>query len=86
MAASVGGHGGLAKAITAAGSGAGNLTYAQQLGQMFSVGLPQVDATLLARVSGQWKIFWLFPAGMAAAVAVLFYLAFWDRSADGGAP
>ena len=85
MTASVGGHAGLAKAITAAaGGGAGHPTYAQQLGQMFSVGLPKVDATLLAQVAGQWKIFWLFPAGMAAAVAVLFYLAFWDRSADGG--
>ena len=50
---------------------------------MFSVGLPQVDAALLGRVAGQWQSFWLLPAGMAAAVAVLFALTFHDRSADG---
>jgi hypothetical protein len=51
---------------------------------MFSVGLPKVDATLLSTASAQWKTFWLLPAGMAAAIAVLFFLAFWDKSADGG--
>lgn len=85
MAARVGDHAKLATAITTAtGGGTGELTFAQQLGQMFSVGLPKVDSALLSLVSGQWKIFWLVPAGMAAAVAVLFFLAFWDKSADGG--
>jgi nucleoside transporter len=85
MQASVGGHAQLATAITAAGSGGAiKLTFAQQLGQMFSVGLPQVDATLLGTVSGQWQTFWLLPAGMAAGIAVLFFLAFGDKSADGG--
>ena len=84
MAARVAGHAGLATAITAAAGGGGSPTFAQQLGQMFSVGLPPVDAALLARVSGQWQHYWLAPAGMAAAVAVLFVLTFWDTSADGG--
>jgi hypothetical protein len=82
----VGGHAQLATAITAAGEGGViKLTFAQQLGQMFSVGLPKVDATLPGTVSGQWQIFWLLPAGMAAGIAVLLFLAFGDESADGGA-
>ena len=83
MSAAVGGHAQLATAITAAGDGgAAKLTFAAQLGQMFSVGLPQVDVSLLGVVASQWKIFWLLPAGMAAGVAVVFWLAFWDKSAD----
>ena len=58
------------------------LTFAQQLGQMFSVGLPPVYAGLLETASLQWKTFWLLPAGMAAVIAVIFFLAFWDKSAD----
>jgi nucleoside transporter len=81
MAAEVPGHAALATAIQAAGTGEVP-TFAQQLGQMFSVGLPQVDAGLLATASVQWKEFWLVPAGIAVAVAVLFGLAFWDRAAD----
>ena len=84
MQARVGGHGELATAISAAGSAAGPMSFAAQLGQMFSVGLPKVDAGLLDRVAGQWRVFWLLPAGMAAGIAVLFFLAFWDKSADGG--
>jgi hypothetical protein len=83
MKSGVPGHAPLAEAIKAA-STAEELSFAQQLGQMFSVGLPKVDATLLATASAQWKTFWLLPAGMAAAVAVIFFLSFWDKSADGG--
>ena len=83
MKAKVGGHAQLAGAITEA-SGAPHLSFAAQLGQMFSVGLPQVDANLLATVSAQWQTFWLIPSGMAAAIAAVFMVAFWDRSADTG--
>ncbi|MCX6878721.1 MAG: MFS transporter [Verrucomicrobia bacterium] len=83
MQAKVGGHAELAAAITG-GRGAESLTFVAQLGQMFSVGLPKVDAALLATASAQWQTFWLIPAGMAAAIAGLFFIAFWDRSADGG--
>jgi len=82
MGAGVTDHAALAGAIKAA-SPAQELTFAQQLGQMFSVGLPKVDAKLLEITSGQWKSFWLLPAGMAAGIAVLFFVAFWDKSADG---
>ena len=83
MSAGVSGHAQLATAITAAGGAGEHLTYAQQFGQMFSVGLPKVESSLLGIVSGQWQNFWLLPAGMAAAVAVLFCITFWDKSADG---
>ena len=83
MGAKGGGHGQLAGAIAGAG-GAANPSFSAQLGQMFSVGLPKVDATLLATASAQWKTFWLIPSGMAAAIACLFFVAFWDRSADKG--
>lgn len=82
MASGLPAHAPLADAITAA-SPAGQLTFGQQMAQMFSVGLPKVDAGLLATASSQWKTFWLFPAGMAGVIAVIFFLAFWDRSADG---
>jgi len=81
MAADLAGHAPLAEAIASA-SPPQELTFAQQLGQMFSVGLPPVDAGLLETASLQWKTFWLLPAGMAAVVAVIFFLAFWDKSAD----
>ena len=81
MQSKVSGHAPLALAIATA-SPQPQLSFAAQLGQMFSVGLPKVDATLLATASAQWKTFWLIPSGMAAAIACLFFLAFWDRSAD----
>lgn len=81
MGATVPGHDALKTAIQAA-STPETPTFAQQLGQMFSVGLPKVDATILATTSAQWKTFWLLPAGIALAVAVLFALSFWDRGAD----
>jgi nucleoside transporter len=83
MKAGVTGHAPLAEAIKSAGTGE-TLSFARQLGRMFSVELPKVDAGLLATASEQWKSFWLLPAGMAAAIAVIFFLAFWDKSADGG--
>jgi CHASE2 domain-containing sensor protein len=47
---------------------------------MFSVNsMAGVDAALLTETMNQWKEFWLLPAGMAAAIMVLFFLTFWDR-------
>jgi len=81
MGAGVQGHAPLAAAIQAA-SPAQDLTFAQQLGQMFSVGLPKVDPKLLETAAAQWKSFWLLPAGMAAVIAIIFFVTFWDKSAD----
>ena len=62
-------------------------TYAEQLGRMFSVSMPDgIDPTLLAETMAQWKEFWLVPAGMAVGVLVLFALAFHDKSAAAEAP
>jgi len=83
MKAGVPDHAALAAAIKDA-SPVQELSFARQLGQMFSVGLPEVDAVLLSSASLQWKAFWLLPAGMAAVIAVIFFIAFWDKSADGG--
>lgn len=68
----------------AAGRGEESLSFFQQLGKMFSVNMPSgVDSTLLETTSNLWKSYWMLPAGMAAVIAVIFFLAFHDRSADG---
>ncbi len=57
------------------------LSFGESLTRMFSVDLPEgLDATLLNETMSQWKEFWLVPAGMAAAVLVLFALFFHDKS------
>lgn len=81
MTAHVGGHAALATAIKEA-TAPQTLSFGQQLGQMFSVGLPDVNPNLLQTASSQWKTFWLLPAGMAGAIAVIFFLFFWDKTAD----
>ena len=56
----------------------------QQLAGMFGKGYPEgIDAGLIATNMGEWKLYWLFPMVLAAAIAVIFFIAFWDRSADG---
>jgi nucleoside transporter len=59
------------------------LSFAQSLGRMFSQALPEgIDPALLQETMLEWKKFWLLPAGMAAAVLVLFAVAFHDRHTD----
>jgi len=63
-----------------AGRGEQEFSFFEQLGQMFSVEMPDgVDSTLLADTMAQWKSFWLFPAIMAGVIALLFFFAFWDK-------
>ncbi|WP_425397976.1 nucleoside permease [Aeoliella sp.] len=58
-------------------------SFAEQLGQMFTAELPEgIDQQLLSETMAQWKQFWLVPAGMAAAIMVLFALTFFDRKAS----
>jgi nucleoside transporter len=72
----------LAAAI-AEGRGGESLSFAQQLGQMFAVGLPGgVDRGVLASASAAWQAHWLLPAGMAAAVAVVFLVGFRVRKGE----
>lgn len=50
---------------------------------MFGKGYPDgVPADLISTAMNQWKTYWIFPAGMAAVIAVIFFLGFWDKSAD----
>jgi nucleoside transporter len=84
----VGGYDGLNKAIesarTAGGEAAGS--YLEQMARMFSVNMPDgVDPGLIATAMGQWKEFWMLPAMMAGAIAVLFLVAFWDKAHDNDA-
>jgi nucleoside transporter len=69
----------LGAAITAS-QPAEKFSYAQQLGQMFAAEIPKVDATVYNTAAQLWKTYWLFPAMLAGGVAVLFFVAFWDRS------
>jgi MFS family permease len=82
MKAKVPDHAKLADAIKGARTEE-TLSFAQQLGRMFSVELPaKLDAQLVATVSSQWRAFWLVPSLMAVVVAVIFALAFRDRERD----
>ena len=59
------------------------LTFAQQLGKMFAVNMPEgVDPGLISKASDLWKSYWMLPALMAVGVGVLFFAAFWDRSRE----
>jgi nucleoside transporter len=59
------------------------LSFGESLTRMFSVSLPEgIDPELLAETMAAWKNFWLLPAGMAAAILVLFALLFRDSEAE----
>jgi nucleoside transporter len=73
----------LSTAIVAARADAGDRSYLDQLFRMFTVDMPQaVDRELISTVMEQWKTFWLLPAILAAAIAALFFVAFYDKGAD----
>lgn len=75
-------HGPLAEAITAARP-TQDLSFVDKLKQMFSVDIPAaVDSNLVSETMLQWKSFWMLPAIMAGVIAVVFFLGFWDKSAD----
>lgn len=76
---SVSKYGDLDSAISAERSGE-TLTFAQKFGQMFSKAMPEgVDAALISETMSQWKAFWFVPGVMAGVIAVVFFIAFWDR-------
>lgn len=79
FAADVASYEKLNEAIKAAGTPE-KLDFAQSLGRMFSVSLPEsLDPALVQQTMLEWKKFWLLPAAMAAGVLVLFLAAFHDR-------
>ena len=73
------GFGELAGEITAGRAGAATGVFAQ-LGQMFSKSMPEgVDSKLLSSTMDQWQSFWMLPAIIAGVIAVIFFVAFWDK-------
>ncbi len=56
------------------------ISFGEQLTKLFSVNMPEtVDPVLLSETMAAWKVFWMWPAAMAGVIAVVFFLAFWDR-------
>lgn len=57
-----------------------NLNFVDNLKRMFNVDMPSgVDAGLLSETMTLWKSYWLYPAVLAAAILVIFFLLFWDK-------
>ena len=71
----------LTAAITASGT-TQSLSFIESMMKMFSVETLNVDPQLLADTMAQWRSFWFVPAGMAAAIALIFFVAFWDKMSN----
>ncbi len=78
--AGVPGYGPLNEAIETARPAA-ELGFGEKMAKLFSVDLPDsIDPALLGTAMEQWKSFWIFPALLAAIIAVLFFVTFWDKT------
>ena len=65
-------------------SGTEEISFLDSLLGMFGKGYPDgVSSDLISTAMNQWRDYWIYPAGMAATIAVIFFLGFWDNSADG---
>jgi nucleoside transporter len=70
--------------ITELTAGQATPSFFESLAGMFGKGYPAgTDTALIAKAMTDWKHYWLFPAGMAAVIAIVFLVLFWDKSADG---
>lgn len=57
-----------------------SLNIFQSLAGMFGKGYPEdLNSDLLTTAMIDWKNYWLFPAGMAAVIFVVFAVFFWDK-------
>ena len=56
------------------------LSFVQGFGRMFSVERLTVDPGIISTAMSSWKTFWLMPACMAAGIAIIFFLGFWDKA------
>ena len=73
------GHGALMENLKAASSGT-EANFFESLFGMFGKGYPEAaNAELISKAMIDWKNYWLFPAGMAAVIFILFALLFWDK-------
>jgi nucleoside transporter len=76
-------HGPLMEGITSLNAGKAEPAFLEKMAGMFGKGYPDgIDTDLVAKAMIDWKNYWLFPAGMAAVIAVIFFVAFWDKSAE----
>jgi nucleoside transporter len=58
-------------------------SFIDSMAGMFGKGYPNgVNTELVTKAMLDWKAYWLFPAGMALVIAIIFALAFRDHSAD----
>jgi nucleoside transporter len=72
-------HAALMDNIKAVSGNQADPTFLQSMAGMFGKGFPEgVDKALLNIAMMDWKNFWLFPAGMAAVIAVIFLIFFHD--------
>ena len=72
--------GDLVSAIGAANADAKAPSFMDQMLGMFGKGYPEgIDPTLVDRTMAEWANYWMFPAGMAAAILLIFTIAFWDK-------
>jgi nucleoside transporter len=73
-------HVALMENITASAGSQPAPSFLQSMAGMFGKGYPDgVNPELVTKAMTDWKHFWLFPAGMAAVIAVIFLLFFRDH-------
>lgn len=78
-------HGALMESIKVAAGSQPAPSFFESMTGMFGKGYPEgVNAELITRAMTDWKYYWLFPAGMAAAIAVIFMLFFREDTDSGG--
>ncbi|TWT87252.1 putative nucleoside transporter YegT [Pseudobythopirellula maris] len=66
--------------LAAASGEAAPTGFFESFGRMLSVSLPEgLDPQFVQQAMGQWREFWLLPAGMAAVVFVIFLAAFYEK-------
>jgi hypothetical protein len=69
---------------TAAGDQAAP-SFWESMAGMFGKGYPEgLNTDLVTKAMTEWKHYWMFPAGMAAVICVIFAVFFHDRSVEKG--
>lgn len=70
----------LSAGIKVLNEGKAELGFFDKLLGMFGKGYPDgLDPALITKAMADWKNYWMFPAMMAAIVALVFFLSFWEK-------
>jgi nucleoside transporter len=73
-------HAALMDDIKVAAGSQATPSFLESMAGMFGKGYPQgVNPELVSKAMGDWKLYWLFPAGMALVIALIFMVCFHDR-------